>query len=169
MLRTQYRCHPHISAIANNLFYNHDLRDGDNVKILQKLIAHLPHLGFVDINNGVENYGKGGSLSNNEEAVAAAKIVQVLLQRGIPAAEIGVIALCKRMERGTEDYLLLSKPFYSDKSQAFLIEQHLKDQKGVKAGAVQVSTVDAFQGGEKTVILLSTVRSKSTKFIDNGR
>ena len=28
MLRTQYRCHPIISAIANNLFYDGKLLDG---------------------------------------------------------------------------------------------------------------------------------------------
>ena len=28
MLHTQYRCHPHISAIANQLFYNCQLNDG---------------------------------------------------------------------------------------------------------------------------------------------
>ena len=28
LLRTQYRCHPHISAIANSLFYGGMLTDG---------------------------------------------------------------------------------------------------------------------------------------------
>jgi superfamily I DNA and/or RNA helicase len=28
LLRTQYRCHPYISAVANNLFYGGMLEDG---------------------------------------------------------------------------------------------------------------------------------------------
>jgi hypothetical protein len=38
------------------------------------------------------------------------------------------------------------------------------DMKGV-----QVSTVDAFQGGERDVIILSTVRSHACGFIDNDK
>ncbi|KAI8819487.1 AAA domain-containing protein [Fimicolochytrium jonesii] len=38
-----------------------------------------------------------------------------------------------------------------------------------KKGGVQVSTVDAFQGAEKTVILLSTVRTRYVGFIDEPR
>ena len=34
---------------------------------------------------------------------------------------------------------------------------------------VQVSTVDAFQGGERDVIILSTVRSHACGFIDNDK
>lgn len=34
---------------------------------------------------------------------------------------------------------------------------------------VQVSTVDAFQGGERDIILLSTVRTNSCGFIDNEK
>ena len=35
--------------------------------------------------------------------------------------------------------------------------------------AVQVSTIDAFQGGEKGVIVLSCVRTTSTAFMDNDK
>ena len=33
--------------------------------------------------------------------------------------------------------------------------------------SIQISTVDAFQGGEKDVIILSTVRSSESQFMDN--
>ncbi|KAG1077293.1 hypothetical protein G6F42_024942 [Rhizopus arrhizus] len=35
------------------------------------------------------------------------------------------------------------------------------------AKSIQISTVDAFQGGEKDVIILSTVRSSESQFMDN--
>ena len=35
--------------------------------------------------------------------------------------------------------------------------------------SVQISTVDAFQGGERHVIILSCVRSNSSVFIDNDK
>ena len=34
---------------------------------------------------------------------------------------------------------------------------------------VQVSTVDAFQGGERDIIILSTVRTHASGFIDNDK
>lgn len=38
------------------------------------------------------------------------------------------------------------------------------DMKGI-----QVSTVDAFQGGERDIIILSTVRTDACGFIDNDK
>ena len=37
LLRTQYRCHPRISAISNNLFYNEQLIDGIGEELRQPL------------------------------------------------------------------------------------------------------------------------------------
>ncbi|KAI8602313.1 AAA domain-containing protein, partial [Dissophora ornata] len=51
-----------------------------------------------------------------------------------------------------------------DSIQTELSEQ-LKSS-GLK-GSVQISTVDAFQGSEKDVIIVSTVRTDSIGFIDN--
>ena len=34
---------------------------------------------------------------------------------------------------------------------------------------VQISTVDAFQGGERGVIILSCVRTQATAFMDNDK
>ncbi|XP_033122340.1 uncharacterized protein LOC117121304 isoform X2 [Anneissia japonica] len=38
MLRTQYRCHPHISALSNQLFYDNQLVDGVNTEQRQQLM-----------------------------------------------------------------------------------------------------------------------------------
>jgi superfamily I DNA and/or RNA helicase len=58
---------------------------------------------------------------------------------------------------------------YIDKEQADKLSEFLisgsTDSKISKN--VQISTVDAFQGGEKEVIILSTVRTTESQFMDN--
>jgi superfamily I DNA and/or RNA helicase len=45
----------------------------------------------------------------------------------------------------------------------------IKEKLGTNMSSVQVCSVDAFQGGEKMIIILSTVRSKFVGFISDER
>lgn len=67
---------------------------------------------------------------------------------GVAASQIGVIALYK--------------------AQANLLRKKIDEQCGVGDGAILVSTVDAFQGGERDIILISSARSSSVGFTDNA-
>lgn len=67
---------------------------------------------------------------------------------GVAASQIGVIALYK--------------------AQANLLRSEIDEQCGVSDGAVLVSTVDAFQGGERDIIIISCARTSTVGFTDNA-
>lgn len=50
MLRTQYRCHPVISAVANELFYDGHLLNGVSHEDCKPLLDWLPTLCFYNTN-----------------------------------------------------------------------------------------------------------------------
>ncbi|XP_019377530.1 PREDICTED: protein ZGRF1 isoform X2 [Gavialis gangeticus] len=105
VLRTQYRCHPAISAVASDLFYEGNLLDGISEVDRSPLLDWLPTLCFYNVN-------------------------------------------------GAEQVNNLLSGVHSDAHE-------------IKA--VQVSTVDAFQGAEKEIIVLSCVRTRQVGFIDSEK
>nr|XP_048312730.1 protein ZGRF1 isoform X4 [Myodes glareolus] len=150
LLRTQYRCHPVISAIANDLFYEGNLVNGVSETERSPVLEWLPTLCFYNV-TGAEQVERENSFQNVAEAAFTLKLIQSLIVSGIAGSMIGVITLYK--------------------SQMYKICHLLSD---VDAGhpdvrAVQVSTVDAFQGAEKEVIILSCVRTRQVGFIDSEK
>ncbi|KAM9381941.1 5'-3' DNA helicase ZGRF1 [Phaethornis superciliosus] len=150
LLRTQYRCHPAISAIANKLFYGGNLIDGVSEEDRSPLLDWLPTLCFYSV-NGVEQIERDNSFYNMAEVHFTVKLIQSLIASGIEGSAIGVITLYKSQMCKIQNVLS------SVHSEAF-------DTK-----PVQVSTVDAFQGAEKEIIVLSCVRSRQVGFIDSER
>ncbi|NXT18351.1 ZGRF1 protein, partial [Syrrhaptes paradoxus] len=150
LLRTQYRCHPAISAIANELFYEGNLVDGVTEKDRSPLLDWLPTLCFYSV-NGVEQTERDNSFYNMAEGHFTVKLIQSLIASGIEGSAIGVITLYKSQMCKIQN--LLS----SVNSEAF------------ETKAVQVSTVDAFQGAEKEIIVLSCVRTRQIGFIDSEK
>uniref|UniRef100_A0A8B9TRV9 5'-3' DNA helicase ZGRF1 n=1 Tax=Anas platyrhynchos TaxID=8839 RepID=A0A8B9TRV9_ANAPL len=149
-LRTQYRCHPAISAIANELFYEGNLIDGVSEKERSPLLDWLPTLCFYSA-NGTEQTERDNSFYNMAEAHFTVKLIQSLIASGIEGSVIGVITLYKSQMCKIQNLL------NSVHSEAFEIK------------AVQVSTVDAFQGAEKEIIVLSCVRTRQMGFIDSEK
>ncbi|NWS70777.1 ZGRF1 protein, partial [Crotophaga sulcirostris] len=150
LLRTQYRCHPAISAIANELFYEGNLIDGVSEKERSPLLDWLPTLCFYSV-NGVEQIERDNSFYNMAEAHFTVKLIQSLIASGIEGSAIGVITLYKSQMYKIQNLL------GSVHSEAFKIKP------------VQVSTVDAFQGAEKEIIVLSCVRTRQMGFIDSEK
>ncbi|KAL8206933.1 UNVERIFIED_CONTAM: Protein zgrf1 [Gekko kuhli] len=148
LLRTQYRCHPAISAISNNLFYEGDLLDGVSEMDRNPLVDWLPTLCFYNI-NGSEQMERDNSFHNMTESFFTVKLIQSLIASGIEGSMIGVITLYKSQ---------MSKI-------CNLLAAVDTDASQIKA--VQVSTVDAFQGAEKEIIVLSCVRTRQVGFIDS--
>ncbi|XP_058405906.1 protein ZGRF1 isoform X2 [Diceros bicornis minor] len=150
LLRTQYRCHPVISAIANDLFYEGHLMNGVSEAERSPLLEWLPTLCFYNV-QGLEQIERDNSFHNMAEAAFTLKLIQSLIASGITGSMIGVITLYK-----SQMYKL-----------CHLLSTVDFDHPNVKA--VQVSTVDAFQGAEKEIIILSCVRTRQVGFIDSEK
>ncbi|XP_054059899.1 protein ZGRF1 [Rissa tridactyla] len=150
LLRTQYRCHPAISAIANELFYEGHLIDGVSEKDRSPLLDWLPTLCFYSV-NGEEQIERDNSFYNMAEVHFTVKLLQALMASGIEGSAVGVITLYKSQMCKIQN--LLS----GTRSEAFEVK------------AIQVSTVDAFQGAEKEIVVLSCVRTRQIGFIDSEK
>lgn len=93
MLRTQYRCHPRLSSLSNQLFYNDQLVDGVSEEQRSPLNALLPLLCFCDMIGGREQCDREGSYSNPQEAQFIVSLLELFVQWDIPLESIGVIVL----------------------------------------------------------------------------
>jgi superfamily I DNA and/or RNA helicase len=138
-LRTQYRCHPALGDLASELFYDESLANGVPAWKRGPLVRNLPPIAFYDYTANASTSeateGKSGSVFNVFEAQSVCRCIKQLASRGIPSSDIGVICLYK--------------------AQAAKIRYAL----GEEAKEVQVSTVDAFQGAERPIILVSCSRT----------
>jgi len=152
LLRTQYRCHPAISAIPNRLFYENKLLDGVTAEDRQPVVDLVPTLCFYNVGKGKEKSRRDGSYCNEEEAKFVVFLIECLLESGVEPAQIGVITLYKSQLQTISNNLAASRA---------TSHAELK--------AIQISTVDAFQGGEKDLIILSCVRTDHIGFIDCDR
>ncbi|XP_008565241.1 PREDICTED: protein ZGRF1 [Galeopterus variegatus] len=150
LLRTQYRCHPAISAIANDLFYEGNLMNGVSETERSPLLEWLPTLCFYNV-KGLEQIERDNSFHNVAEATFTLKLIESLIASGIAGSMIGVITLYK-----SQMYKL-----------CHLLSAVDFDHPNIKT--VQVSTVDAFQGAEKEIIILSCVRTRQVGFIDSEK
>lgn len=135
-LKTQYRMHRDIAYFPNREFYDRNLRNGRRVESLENRAP-------------IEAYNTGGSVdvidhsrANPTEAKLVVHLVtQLLSETDIEPTDIGVIT-----------------PYIA---QVRTITQSLEDTIS-DASAISVDTVDAYQGSEKPVIILSLVRSNAT-------
>ncbi|KAJ1343009.1 hypothetical protein BSLG_002434 [Batrachochytrium salamandrivorans] len=149
-VQTMSECHPNIADISSTLFYNSELLHGVNECDRPALVDGLPPAGFLNVPSGIEQSSFGGSIYNTIEAHHICDLVSQLVQLGIQPSDMGVITLYKA--QGNLITKLLTEQGDADM---------LRD--------IQVSTVDAYQGAEKAVIILSTVRTKFKGFIDEAR
>nr|KAF6482688.1 zinc finger GRF-type containing 1 [Molossus molossus] len=150
LLRTQYRCHPAITAIADDLFYGGNLRNGVSEAERSPLLEWLPTLCFYDV-QGHEQMDGGNSFHNEAEAAFTLMLIQSLVAGGVEASAIGVVTLYKSQLRKLCHLLSTA------------------DAEGPSLRAVQMSTVDAFQGAEKDVVVLSCVRTRQVGFVDSEK
>lgn len=130
-LRTQYRMHRDIVRFPNRYFYNKILESGRSVTT----IPENPALVGYDI-GGLETVNNGSTANATEVRLVTHLVTTHLNTDGITADDIGIIT-----------------PYTAQKHE---IERALSE---VDTGAVTIDTIDAFQGSEKDIILISLVRS----------
>ena len=154
MLTTQYRMHPSIREFPSSRFYENKLEDGCSPTERPPVAGFLwpdwdKPVAFVPVHGAEIEEEAGSSRSNMDEAAIVVKVVNDLLAPGdLTPEDIGVIS-----------------PYAG---QVRLIRSMVDD---VIEG-LEVKSVDGYQGREKEIIVLSTVRSNdagNVGFLSNYR
>jgi helicase MOV-10 len=140
-----YRSHPSILKVPNEMFYNNDLVASADVFRTHTYQSweHLPTEGFPIIFHGVEGEdrreGNSPSWFNSEEATIVKHYVELLVKG-------------TRTNRCKPEEIGIVTPYHK---QVQKIRQLMK----AKNYDTKVGSVDEFQGSERRVIIISTVRS----------
>ncbi|GMI64866.1 hypothetical protein like AT4G30100 [Hibiscus trionum] len=149
LLSVQYRMHPQIRDFPSRYFYQGRLTDSESVANLPDEAYYKdpllkPYL-FYDITHGRESH-RGGSVSyqNVHEAVFCLRLYEhlhkTLKSLGLPKITVGIIT----------PYKLQLKCIQRE------FDSVLKSEEGKD---LYINTVDAFQGQERDVIIMSCVRA----------
>ncbi|KAM0935201.1 putative TPR and ankyrin repeat-containing protein [Dioscorea sansibarensis] len=151
-LEIQYRMHPSISLFPNHQFYSGKIQDGLNVQSKAYGRCFLPEgmfgpYSFINVSDGKEESDDSGGWRNMVEVVVVLRIVRNILKAVTSSLDdkfsIGVVS-----------------PYSSQVSE---IGKGIRSIDEMSENVLlKVNTVDAFQGGEEDVIIISTVRSNST-------
>ena len=160
-LQVQYRMHPCLSEFPSNMFYEGSLQNG--VTEADRVLLTTPGfkgkedfpwpvpnkpMFFYSVTGMEEISASGTSYLNRTEASYVEKIVTHLLRIGVTPGQIGVITPYDGQKKYVSEYMrrtgTLSSSLYE---------------------AIEVASVDAFQGREKEFILVSCVRSSDTQGI----
>lgn len=147
-LTVQYRMHPLLAQFPSNFFYEGSLQNGlvDADRELKGVNFPWPQRDnpmFFYVTSGQEEIaGSGTSYLNRTEASIAEKVVTKFINGGVEPDQIGVITPYE----GQRAYLC-----------QYMQQQGSLNQKLYQR--VEVASVDAFQGREKDIIIMSCVRS----------
>jgi DNA polymerase III delta prime subunit len=141
-----YRSHSSILRLPNEMFYDKELECCGDVMVTSNMVKweHLPKPGFPVVFHAVhgENLREGNSPSwfNPQEAQQIVDYVDKLLNQTKPPL--------------TEDEIGIITPYarQAQKIRAALAIQNVR--------TIKVGSVECFQGQERRVILLSTVRAE---------
>ncbi|CAM4853435.1 unnamed protein product [Rotaria socialis] len=139
MLNIQYRMHDEICKFPSMHIYRSKLKTDKSINQKRKKFLLKPYM-ILDIVNGQEQLDPvTQSYGNPLEADVVARLVQFINEQAkVPFNQIGIIT-----------------PY---NYQVKLIEQKLV-QHNLHQHKIEIGTVDAFQGRQKDVILLSCVRA----------
>lgn len=151
LLSVQYRMHPQIREFPSRYFYQGRLTDSESIANLPDEVYYkdpmLKPYVFYDITHGRESH-RGGSVSyqNIHEAQFCLRLYQHLQKSvkslGIAKVSVGIIT----------PYKLQLKCIQRE------FDEVLKSEEGKD---LYINTVDAFQGQERDVIIMSCVRASN--------
>lgn len=146
-LEVQYRMHPQLSRFPSDFFYEGSLQNGVSCE-QRKLRLNFPWPSidapmFFLVTRGPEEIaGSGTSYLNRSEAVNVEMILTHFLKAGLQPEQIGVITPYEGQRSFLVQYM----------QQHGSLQPHLYQN-------IEIASVDAFQGREKDVIIISCVRS----------
>jgi superfamily I DNA and/or RNA helicase len=154
-LTVQYRMHEAIMGFSSAEFYessltadpavaSHQLTDLPGIAASPLAEAPLEFIDTAGAGFDEELEPDGESRRNPAEAALVCRKVRTLLAAGLPAADIAVIAPYSAQVRLIRDLLRSGDRESESESQA---------------SAVEVDSVDGFQGREKEAVIISLVRS----------
>ncbi|MFS8002630.1 putative DNA helicase [Helianthus anomalus] len=138
-----YRCHQHILSLPSELFYKGELvackEDDTLYPLTWKDYIKNPEFPvlFLGVQGVDEREGNNPSWFNRIEASEVVEVIMNLKDRGIKNEDIGVITPYR------QQVLKISKAL----------------EMNVAGSEIKVGTVESFQGQEREVIIVSTVRS----------
>lgn len=147
-LEVQYRMHPQLSKFPSNFFYEGSLQNGVFADERRMKGVDFPWpqpdkpMLFYACQGQEEMAGSGTSYLNRTEAALVEKIATRFLRSAVKPQQIGIIT-----------------PYEGQR--AYLV-QHMQFQGALHAKLyqeIEVASVDAFQGREKDLIVMSCVRS----------
>ncbi|PNX72733.1 regulator of nonsense transcripts-like protein, partial [Trifolium pratense] len=149
LLNMQHRMHPQISLFPNSHFYNNKIRDAPHVeRNYGKQYLPGPMFGpysFINVAGGREEYDDDGrSYKNMAEVAVVMTILKNLHKAWLATKEklsIGIVS-----------------PYAG---QVLKIQEKLARMNDIIHDGfdVNVKSIDGFQGGERDIIILSTVRT----------
>ena len=155
LLTTQYRMHPTIAEFPSARYYDNRLENGVTAAERPPPAGFLwpdweRPVAFIPVDGAEELAEDGASRLNVAEAGWVVKVVQDLLAAGdIRARDIGVVSPYNGQVRLISDML----------QEAGGLDD---DDESAKFRGLEVRSVDGYQGREKEVIVLSTVRANET-------
>eukprot|EP00056_Hartaetosiga_gracilis_P013196 m.216508 g.216508 ORF g.216508 m.216508 type:complete len:1084 (+) comp13806_c1_seq1:31-3282(+) len=147
-LQVQYRMHPALSEFPSNTFYEGCLQNGVTAaeRVMESVNFPWPNpqvpLMFYATTGQEEISASGTSYLNRTEASHVEKIVTFFLKNGVTPDQIGVITPYEGQRAYVVDHVR-----YAGTERSSLYD------------AVEIASVDAFQGREKDYMILSCVRS----------
>ena len=157
MLTVQYRMHPVIGEFSSARYYDGRIEDGVTAEERPAPAGFLwpdwEHpVAFVPVDGAERDSEDGASKENMDEAAWVVHVVEGLLEAGdLQPRDIGVVTPYNGQVR------LLTDLF----GQAGGLEDDVQHGKGKFTG-LEIRSVDGYQGREKEVIVLSSVRANDT-------
>jgi hypothetical protein len=152
-LQIQYRMHPCLSEWPSNIFYEGSLQNGVTTK-QRTPTTKFPWpdsatpMFFYSSMGQEEISASATSYLNRGEATLCEKLLNSLMRGGVKPSQIGVIT-----------------PYEGQR--AHLVSNLKRNLAQDIAEAIEVASVDSFQGREKDYILFSCVRSNESGSIEN--
>lgn len=147
-LEVQYRMHPALSRFPSDFFYEGSLQNGINSfeREMQNIDFPWPQpakpMFFYCCQGQEEIAGSGTSYLNRSEAAYVERVTTCFLKAGVKPEQIGIITPYE----GQRAYLVQYMQ-YNGSLHAKLYQE------------IEIASVDAFQGREKDIIVMSCVRS----------